>query len=471
MAPSPWKGKGRASNNQDSRRRALERSIARHNVKRARRAEQRTTRNAPDPFDTLQAIDWPPSDDNGDDDDDETGNDAGLGSREPSENDWAAMCRANEAMSQELAHLRAIFGRNDQLTHGATPGASGSRSRSSVPRPSSAAPVSLGEPALDYPPTCPPSHTHPSPSDDPAPRRFVPLPKSKTSANIGDIQNDAGLGGNLARWLEISNIIRELMTRVGLDYGNSWSNQDKTKLGILYALILKEAPELGVFQNGWGTEWLVQAKFNNHRCYKTKRMKQRHSNVKAEDSAQGHGPPPPPPLETPSPQLTLKSPPPPSPLFLAASPLREPTPLPQPEPGPEHEAPQPQNPPQQSPPPPASPRLQREHPRSYLHSGSCTRLPTRSLSIPRRPAPNLPASWASRSPFVRRSSTSRSRYNLRTRGAAAAAAEAQTVAAIEENQRQAGGTLGSKKRSCRSESPLRLLEESDDGGRLSDEDY
>ncbi|CAE6455076.1 unnamed protein product [Rhizoctonia solani] len=461
MAPCAWKGKSKVSSNEELRRRALERAVARHNAKRMRRAEQPSTDGTPGPLDALQAVDWPPSDD------DKANNNVVSGSRDQSEEDWVSMQSANEAMRQELAHLRAMVKRNEQLAYSPTPGASRSRSWGSVSHPTSTAPVAVGEPALDNSPSLPPLSPRSSPSSQ-GPRRFVSLPKSKTSASVDDIQHNAGLRDNQVRWLEISNIIRELMMRVGLDYHNSWLRQDKSKLGVLYALILKEAPELQVFQNGWATEWLVQAKFNNHRYYKTKRVKQRRSNIETEDNVQGHGPPPPPPLEhgSPPPHPAPNPPSPPPLLLLPEFPSREST-FP-PRPGPEHEAPRPQSPPQQPPSPLAPLWPQRDLSPELASTRLSPALP--NLDLSHHSADQSPPS-RHHQPRPRRSygepSTSGPRYNLRNRAATVAAAEAQTAAVVEEeNKRRRGG----RKRSRRSDSPLLPLDESDDGGRSTDED-
>ncbi|CEL61445.1 hypothetical protein RSOLAG1IB_12459 [Rhizoctonia solani AG-1 IB] len=472
MAPSARKGKGNASSNEGPRRRALERAIARHNTKRMRRAEQRSTRGTPGPLDALQAVDWSPSDGNEDAGNDNTNNYVASGSLDRSEGDWVSMQSANEAMRQELAHLRAMVERNKQLTHSPTSGESGSCSWGGISRPPSTAPVAVGEAALRHSLPLPPLHARSSPYDL-GPRRFVSLPKSKTSASVDDIQHDAGLGDNQGRWLEISvnNVIRELMMRVGLDYDNSWLRQDKSKLGVLYALILKEAPELGIFQNGWATEWLVQAKFNNHRYYKTKRVKQRHSSIQVEDVRHGHGPPLPSSLEpaslSPSPHSAPNSPSPPPLPFLPESRSRESTFPPQPEP--EHEAPRSQSPPQSPPSPPAPPRPQRNQ--------SSELVPTRLLLPPldsdlsHRPADQPPPSRR-RGPRPRRSygepSTPGSRYNLRTRAATVAAAEAQAAAVVEQEDKW---RRGGEKCSRKSESPLLPLDESDDGGRSTDDNH
>jgi hypothetical protein len=108
---------------------------------------------------------------------------------------------SNEAMSEELAQLRAMIMRDNQLPNGATPRASGSGPRSGPPT-SRDPPVALGQPALD-PPPAPPANP-PRPTAEERPRRFVPLPTSKAAKNLKDIQSDTGLGDNPERWLEIS---------------------------------------------------------------------------------------------------------------------------------------------------------------------------------------------------------------------------------------------------------------------------
>ncbi|KAH7325402.1 hypothetical protein B0J17DRAFT_633097 [Rhizoctonia solani] len=181
-----------------------------------------------------------------------------TGTNKRLEERWEVMQRANESMLKELAHLRAMVECQSQLYSGTAPGASGSGSHTSASNPLEVVSIAVEEPAWNNTPL------HPSPPAVPPPvgqqpGKFVPLPKSKAKKNIKDIQKDAGLENNKSCWLEISNIICNLMIRVNLDYHNLWLRQDKGKLGILYSLILKKAPELGVFQNGWGLEWLANS--------------------------------------------------------------------------------------------------------------------------------------------------------------------------------------------------------------------
>lgn len=468
MHPSKDKGKAPAHrpNPGDSRRRAVERAISRHYDKKKRRAQRRTLLDNPNLLNALQTIDESSTDDDSDEDQG-SGN---VSAPNRSEEEWDAIRRSNEAMLEELAQLRAMVTRESQLANSATPGASGSRSCNSAPK-TEDTPVALGQPALDNPPACTPARRNPDPptqalrsTPEERPRGFVALPKSKTAKNLRDIQNDAGLSDNNERWLEISNIIRDLMTRVGMDYDNSWLHQDKARMGILYSLILKEAPELGVFQNGWATEWLVQNKFNNHRYYVGNR-KRKYSSIKAEeDDEYGRHPPPhPPPQALPWPADD--------------------------EPGHGHE--------EANGPPPTkedTPPLEALPPPVVLAPPEALPPPSRSLSRPPAareptlPPVLLPPGTASHlNPPTDRSSSSRpegsrtrrpqnntgTRYNTRTRAAALASAAAQTGAAAKQSDKQgktARRTPKGKNQRHKSKSPLRLEEESDDGGRLTDEE-
>ncbi|EUC56410.1 hypothetical protein RSOL_176730, partial [Rhizoctonia solani AG-3 Rhs1AP] len=262
---------------------------------------------------------------------------------------------------------------------------------------------------------------------------------------------DAGLRDDIPCWLEISNAICDLMTRVGMDYDNSWMQQDKSKLGTLYSLILKEAPELGIFQNGWATKWLVQNKFNNHRYYSGKHRKRHYSSVKAEDNEQGRCAAPAPPAETAAQRLASLAAP-------AMTTTWQPTPrspssrpLPAPELASAH---------QSLPPSPA-----RDQPQELLQDlpqgAPLTPVPddqpypsTGSASSSR---PRKPCSRPSRS----NPGTLGTRYNLRVRAAAVTDAEAQTAASIERhNHKAAAGRKSQKVWSSKEEwqdNPRRLL--------------
>ncbi|CAE6454687.1 unnamed protein product [Rhizoctonia solani] len=514
MAPPKDKGKGKApaypsgSGIKDKNRRRQAEALARHYNKKKRRAEllkllADNDEYSDDPLDDLESIDGRLSTDN----EDELGN----GPLGRSEAEWDAMRRANEAMSAELAHIRVMNNRHEQLTYAATPGASSSLSqaRNSGPDPTNAAvargvpaladppahplvPVARGVPAIADPSSRPASRAQSAPPDDRDNRHFVPIPKHKAGTNIEDIQYKAGLGHDLVRWLEISNHIRDLMTRVGLDYTISWTHQDKSKLGILYALILKEAPELNIFQNGWATEWLVQNKFNNHRYYVGKRKRPRAS-IEGNDNEEGRRPAPAPPREPPPRQ-------------------RKPTPQPEskPEPRPQTPAAEPTPPPRLSlsPPPPPLPQQPPSH-RELTPPQLSLPLPSSNTPPPPPPPPELASSSrrgrsGGRGSHDRKSGTLGSRYSTRSRAAAVAAVEVETTAAVQEEIRQnkAAGRKKRKKQDRRSESPLcpledseaavqqnkatgrrkrkkqgrisdsplRSFEDSDDGGRFTDED-
>ncbi|KEP44876.1 hypothetical protein V565_357730 [Rhizoctonia solani 123E] len=190
------------------------------------------------------------------------------------------MRRDYEAMSEQMAHFRAMIQRREQLDASATPGGSGSRHR--VPDSVAyAAPVAHGQAAFNNPLPQPP-RPRPRPRQppllQPAPpplqegrhRHLVPMPESKANISVEMILRDAGLSA--VRWREINNIIRDLMARVGMDYTSSWTRQNKQAMGALYAWILEEVPELAIFRNGWASEWIVQRKFDN-RLYNMRKKK------------------------------------------------------------------------------------------------------------------------------------------------------------------------------------------------------
>ncbi|KAJ1299953.1 hypothetical protein OPQ81_002621 [Rhizoctonia solani] len=204
----------------------------------------------------------------------------------PSKDAWEQMRSKpsgdNEAMLEELAHYQAMIQCHKQLNTQATPSSSGlgSGSHSHHHAPNTAmyaTPVAHGPPAFnDWPPRlpppvqplpCPPA---PLPKQESLHHHLIPIPELKASISVETILQDISVSS--MRWCKINNIIRDLMVQVGMDYGNSWTCQNKQQMGILYAWILKEVPELAIFQNGWASEWIVQCKFNNH-LYNIQRSK------------------------------------------------------------------------------------------------------------------------------------------------------------------------------------------------------
>ncbi|CAE6345900.1 unnamed protein product, partial [Rhizoctonia solani] len=261
---------------------ALQRAL-RHKCGKKSRAEQaRRMSNDEGPFAGLELIDQSTNDEEITDDelttDQGTNYDLAEDHEEPSEDTWEEMRRDYEAMSERMAHRRAMIQRHEQLNASATPGGSASRHR--VPDSVAyAAPVARGQAAFNNPPPQPPQPRPPQPPPlQPAPpplqegrhRHLVPMPESKANISVEMILQDAGLSA--VRWHEINNIIRDLMARVGMDYTSSWTRQNKQAMGALYAWILQEVPELAIFRNGWASEWIVQWKFDN-RLYNMRKKK------------------------------------------------------------------------------------------------------------------------------------------------------------------------------------------------------
>ncbi|KAG8731895.1 hypothetical protein FRC11_001740 [Ceratobasidium sp. 423] len=254
------------------------------------------------PFTNLQAIEQSPDDDLGGvykDSSDESSSDEGGSEGEGEDEDedededegedTSRNVTSNfKNSSKELKKLRrehgemaaalAYYRGHDERDSGTTPGASGSGSRDFTLNcfDAPAAPVARGQPALDpqsFDPPPPPRVPLPPKADSKAHfRHFIDIPKSKTGYKIGKIRRKAGLEHDGPRWRGISDIIRDIMSRVVLDYSNSWANQDGGKLGRIYDMIHAQVPEIADFENGWASEILVQRKFNN-RLYNTRKSR------------------------------------------------------------------------------------------------------------------------------------------------------------------------------------------------------
>ncbi|KAF8666236.1 hypothetical protein RHS04_09705 [Rhizoctonia solani] len=292
------KAKSLATQNSDSVALATERALsAKHANQRRLAAANRqrleapltnleTIKQSPDPYwddegsssDSTSNNDSSDDDSSDDDDDDDdnssdedavpntTSNPVGSSSKKV-----AKLRRKREKLDAKIAYYHANTDRNVPLD--ATPGASGSGSHNLVSHlvDTPVAPVTCGEPALDPQPIHRPPLV-PQPSNAGF-RRLIPIPEKKTGYKLGKIQRKAGLKGNGPRWKEINDIIRDLSARVGLDFTNTWGNQDKALLGHLYNMILEKVPEFARFENGWAPEIIVHRKFDNRIYHMRKRTK------------------------------------------------------------------------------------------------------------------------------------------------------------------------------------------------------
>ncbi|KAG8731438.1 hypothetical protein FRC10_001727 [Ceratobasidium sp. 414] len=81
-------------------------------------------------------------------------------------------------------------------------------------------------------------HTNGAVNGAPAAKpKKAPVPDKKTEVTIWQLHMLLGLEENKIRWLEIHSIIRDLISRVGLDFSLPWKLQDKTQLSTLYSLV------------------------------------------------------------------------------------------------------------------------------------------------------------------------------------------------------------------------------------------
>ncbi|KAG8727921.1 hypothetical protein FRC10_005465 [Ceratobasidium sp. 414] len=154
----------------------------------------------------------------------------------------------NERLMAEMAEIRTMLHRQQQQETGATGGASGSGS------------------------DCTNSAANGAPAAKP---KKAPVPDKKTEVTIRQLRTLLGLEENEIRWLEIHSIIRDLISRVGLDFSLPWKLQDKTQLGTLYSLVRNRVPEHNNFANNWGAEYLVQETFNHRRSHRLSLVKRR----------------------------------------------------------------------------------------------------------------------------------------------------------------------------------------------------
>ncbi|KAF8601797.1 hypothetical protein BDV93DRAFT_227989 [Ceratobasidium sp. AG-I] len=110
------------------------------------------------------------------------------------------------------------------------------------------------------------STSAPDDSDWPADDSIRP-PLRVSNVTMADIRTHLGVANDDTQWLRIRALLRDFMCLAALDFSVPWRQQDKIRLGNLYALIRERIPRFCRFANNWAGELVVQDIFNHRRTH------------------------------------------------------------------------------------------------------------------------------------------------------------------------------------------------------------